>query len=266
MELYNHENSKEELERLRQENQIKRMKLRLEYGADIPLESKNKDLSPEIESQFLDSIQQFEIAYRQAERIRVYDYIGKPKCRRTDAIPDSEVRHELDQIIKVLKKNQIDLDTLCNVDDRVLYRFITEELFFIETDNIRVIGMINHFVYEEFHPNHEYDIRNTSIWFLESLLNTKISLYTSYLTKEAKTNRWYENFRNAFHSFKLTDINILAIQVGNRSASVKFNIIFSGIIENSQETASFNGEGEIEMLLISESWFIQKITLPFSPE
>jgi hypothetical protein len=266
MEIYNHENFKDEPERLRQENQIKRMKLRLQYGADIPLESEIKNLSPEIESKFLDSLEKFEIAYRQADRIQVYDYIGKPKCRKTDTIPDSEVRNELNQIIKVLTNNQIGLDTLCIVDDRVLYRFITEELFFIETDNIRVDGMINHFVYEEFHPNHEYDIRNTCTRYIESLLDKKFSFYPSYLTKEAEKIKWYENFRNSFQSFKLIDINCFAFQVGDRTASVKFNINFSGIIENSNETSDFKGEGEMEMLLISDHWFIQKIALPFSPE
>jgi hypothetical protein len=266
MELYDHDNFKDELERLKQENQFKRMKLRLEYGADIPLESEHEDLPPEIESQFLDSVAAFEMAYRQAEQIQVYDFIGKPKCRRTDSIPDSEIRLELDQILEVLNKNQIGIDTLCTVDARVLYRFITEELFFIETDNIRIDGMINHFVYEEFHPNHEYDITNNCTWFFESFLNKDTDLYASYLTEEQGTNTWYENFRNSFHSFNQTDFTISAIQFGDQTASVKFNIIFSGIIENSDEIAYFNGDGEIEMLLISESWFIQKITLPLSPE
>ena len=266
MEHYDDENFRNEFECLRQENQIKRMKLRLKYGADIPLESEIKNLSPEIEGKFLDSLEQFEVAYRQAERIQVFNYIGKPKCRRVDTIPDSEVNYELNQIISVLKKNQIGLDTLCIVDDRVLYRFITEELFFIETDNIRIDGMINHFIYEEFHPNHEYDIRNTCTRFIESLLNKKFSFYTSYLTKEAEKNKWYENLRNSFQSFKLTDFNCFSIQVADLSASLKFNIIFSGIIENSNETLDFREEGEMEMLRISDQWFIQKITLPFSTE
>jgi len=266
MELYDHENFKDELERLKQENQFKRMKLRLEFGADIPLESENEDLPPEIESQFLDSVAQFEMAYRQAERIQVYDFIGKPKCRRTDTIPDSEVSQELNQIIEVLNKNQIGIDTLCEVDDRVLYRFITEELFFTETDNIRVEGMINHFIYEEFHPNHEYDITNHCTWFFESFLNKKNPLYASYLTEEAEKNQWYENFRNAFHSFNLTDFKVSTIQVADHSAFVKFNINFSGIIENSHETLYFQGDGEIEMLLISDYWCIQKIILPSNPE
>jgi len=64
----------------------------------------------------------------------------------------------------------------------------------------------------------------------------------------------------------LTDFNCFEIQIGDCTASVKFSIIFAGIIENSNETSGFSGDGEFEMLQISESWFIQKFALPFSPE
>ena len=42
---------------------------------------------------------------------------------------------------------------------RFKYRFITEELFEHEMDDVHVKGMFTHFTYEEFHPNHDYDLR-----------------------------------------------------------------------------------------------------------
>jgi len=252
----------DEFERLKQENQIKRMKLRLEFGADFPLESKNEDLPPEIESQFLDSVAQFERTYRESDRIPVYDFIGKPDYRKTDTIPDSEISSELNQIIQILNQSQIELDTLCEVDDRVLYQFITEELFCAETDNMRIEGMINHFIYEDFHPNHEYDISNNCTEFFESFLDKESDLYFSYLTKEAEKNSWFDNFRKAFRSFKFDGFEITGILFDDQNATVHYNIKFSGIIEGSYETECFSGSGKIKLLYMYDLWCIQEISLP----
>lgn len=256
------EDFEDELERLKQENQIKRMKLLLEFGADFPIEPENEDLPPEIESQFLDSVAQFERSFRESDRIQVYDFIGKPDFRKTNTIPDSEISSELKQIIQVLNQNQIELDTLCVVDDRILYEFITEELFLAETDNIRIEGMINHFIYEEFHPNHEYDIRNNCTGFFESFLDKESDYYSNYLTKEAEEKNWFGNFRKAFSSFNFNSFEITDIRFDELTATAQFNINFSGIIEGSQEIETFSGSGKIELLYMYDYWCIQEIGLP----
>jgi hypothetical protein len=47
-----------------------------------------------------------------------------------------------------------------------LYRFIAEELFFHEMNNVRVKGMVTCFIYEEFHPNAKLDIEDAYEYFL----------------------------------------------------------------------------------------------------
>ena len=241
------ENFEDELERIKQENNLKKMKLRLEYGADFPLESENNDLPVEVESQFLDNVMEFEKAFHHSERIRIYDFIGKPDYKKCETIPDPEISTELDQIMKLLNQNQIEVDTLCEVNDRELYRFITEELFFTETDNMRMNGWIIHFTYEEFHPNHEYDIRNNCKWFIESFLNKESDFYTTYLTKEAEGDSWFENFRKSFYSFQVNQFEIIDLKLDQQIATVIFDISFSGIIEGSNETEYFSGRGKIEL-------------------
>ena len=98
MKDYEPEEFEDEMERLKQENEIKRMKLKLEYGADFPAEFKNENLPPEMESQFLDNVMEFEKAFHNSERIMVYDFIGKPEYRKSDTVPDSEISTELDLI------------------------------------------------------------------------------------------------------------------------------------------------------------------------
>jgi len=252
----------DEIERLKQENQLKRMKLRLEYGANFPIESSNEDLSPQEEGKFLDYIAQFEKAYRNSDRITVYEYIGKPAFRKTETIADDEISAELITIFQILIKNQIELNTLCEVDDRTLYQFITEELFQNEIDNIRISGMLNHFIYEEFHPNHEFDITNNATYFLRSFLEKESDFYRSYLSPKAKKNHWFENFRNAFNSFDLNEFEIINIEFDEKSAIVIFHADFSGIIEGSAETEVFVGSGRMDLIYEDDYWCIHKIDLP----
>jgi hypothetical protein len=238
------------------------MKLRLEYGADFPIESNQDGLSPEVESQFLDNVMEFEKAFHNSERIKVYDYIGNPEYKKSENIPDSGISVALDQMMNLLNQNQIDLATLCDVDDRKLYRFITEELFFHEIDNMKMAGWINHFTYEEFHPNHEYDLKNYCFDFFDSFFDLESGFYTNNLTKEAEENKWFENFRKAFKSFMLSKLEVLNIQFDEINAKVEFDIDFSGVIEDSNETAIYSGKGEMDFLFQWDYWYIHKVTMP----
>ena len=152
--------------------------------------------------------------------------------------------------------------TLCDVDDRELYRFITEELFFAETDNIRIEGMVNTFTYEEFHPNHEFDLRSSSQEFFESFLDKKSTLFTSLLTKEAEENAWFDHFRKAFSSFKMNSLTITDIKFNEQDATVQFEIDFFGVIEGSKEKHYYSGVGYLKFLYQWDYWYIQELILP----
>jgi len=79
----------------------------------------------------------------------------------------------LKQVRSLMEEKGIELDCCCTYDDATIYRFITEELFEVETDDISVGGMMQHFIYEEFHPNHDYDLRRYAKEFTEHLLERK---------------------------------------------------------------------------------------------
>lgn len=255
-------NSEDEIEKLRIENEIKKMKLSLEHGASFSNPSENNELNPLIEAQFLDNIEQFEKAFDECKQISVYNFIGKPEYRKTDVIPDDEINTELEKVKKVLNENGIYLDTLCEVDDRVLYRFITKELFLHETDDIRVAGMAHNFIYEEFHPNHEYDIRCHSNDFIESYLDKESDFYTTFLANKAENDNRLKNFRDAFISFSISHFEIKSIRFDEENANVIFEINFTGTIEGSAETQNFTGEGSLEMVYMYDFWCIQSIKLP----
>ncbi len=253
-------NGLEEFEKLRLENKLN--KKRLEDKYDAKFYSENTQLNPLIESEFLHYIEQFEDAYDSAKLISVYDYIGKPEFRKVETISDAEIGQMLENIMELLNKNNIDLDTLCEVEEREIYRFITEELFLHEIDDMRIDGMITNFIYEEFHPNHDYDIRKNCTDFIISFLEKESDFYTTWLTKEAEQNIKLRNFRNAFRNFSLQHFEISFIQFNEIQATVNFVIDFSGIIDGSNDIQSYSGEGKMELVYQYDYWCIQSIYLP----
>ena len=254
-------NNEDEKDKLRFENELKKLKLSIEKGAVFSNPSGNNNLSPEIENEFLKHIEAFENAYENADLISVYDFIGRPEYVKDEDVPDHRISDALENMMNVLCENEIALDTLCEVDDRTLYKFITEELFLHKIDNIRIKGMITHFTYEEFHPNHDYDIREYCTDFIQSFLN-KDQDYATHLTSEAENDKYLLSFRDSFKSLTLKHFDIISITFNEKNASVRFNINFTGVIEESHETLDISGEGNIELLHMYDFWYIDKVQFP----
>jgi hypothetical protein len=257
----NHEND-DDPEKLRMEIELKKMKLMLEQGAIFSEPSGSKTIDPFIENEFLNNVMAFEENYRKAERILLYDFIKRPDFIKVEAIPESQISQELDRIMNILNKNGIQLDTICDVEEREIYRFVTEELFTHEMDNMRIPGMMSCFIYEEFHPNHEHDIRNHSTDGIKSFLNKKTDFYTTYFTKEAEEDTLLLNFRNAFKSFSLKHFEITQLTFDEEKAFVRFDIDFTGRIDGGFEKQHFTGKGSVELVYRWDYWCIQKINFP----
>ncbi|MCF8373988.1 MAG: hypothetical protein K9H64_20365 [Bacteroidales bacterium] len=258
----NIEKSDEELEKLRAENAAKQMKLMMQYGMDFSTAQGSKDLPPEIEGQFLDSVGQFEEQYQNAKQVSLYDFIGKPEFRKEASIPQDEIKLELDKLEQILADNGIGVDSICEVEVREIYRFITEELFLHEIDDMRMPGWMTHFTYEEFHPNHEYDIREHSTDFINSFLNKESDYYKHYLTIEAEANKWFESFRNSFSSFNLTQFDIQGLDFVSDNATLLFYINFEGTIDGGSETQTYSGHGKIGLRYVFEYWCIDTVVFP----
>lgn len=248
-------------EKLRFENELKKMKLSLERGATFSKPPNNEDLPPEIENEFLKNIEAFEKAFDEAKRITVYNFIGRPEYLKAEQVPDHEISQALENVMQVLDDHGIALSTLCEVDDRTLYTFITDELFLHEMDDMRIEGMVSQFIYEEFHPNHEYDIRNYCTEFIQSFLDKSSKFFTHSLTREAEEDQGLKHFRDAFESFSLHHFEISSLTFDEQNAKVVFIIDYSGSIENSREVQKFSGEGNFELIYQYGYWYIHKVNL-----
>jgi hypothetical protein len=252
----------DELEKLRMENEFKKMKLMLEHGAHFSEFPGKTPLDPAIENEFLKNIEEFEKNFHHADTILLYDFIERPDYTKVEDIPDDKIGAELDRIMAILNSNGIQLDTICDVEEREIYRFITEELFAHEMDNIRIKGMMSCFIYEEFHPNHDYDIRNHCEDAISDYFRKNHEDHALFFTREASESQWYNNFRDAFESFTLHSFEITDVYINNINASVSFKIDFTGTIEGSAVQQRFVGPGSAQMLLEHDFWVIMMMELP----
>ena len=141
-------------ENLRIENEILKLKMQAELGGMF---IGNKKIPPEIENQFLRQVQQFEESWQKEKGnyIKVHEFIGSPQFKKAEQLKPGEFKIELDRITRVLQNKNVQLHMSKEYDPVMMYKFITEELFEHEMENILLPGWTMNFIYEEFHPEED---------------------------------------------------------------------------------------------------------------
>jgi len=129
---------------------------------------------------------------------------------------------------------------------------------------MHIPGMITHFTYEEFHPNHAYDIERYSIDFIKSYLNKTGDDYLHEISTEASTQSWHKDFRDAFSSFNLSKFEIIDLHFDLESAEarVDFECDFTALVANSMGTLRFNGKGKLLFAYQWDFWYVESIEFP----
>lgn len=156
---------------LRVENELLKEKLQSEFG----MKGMKSDLPDELENDWLNYIYDFEKLHKDAKEISVYERLGKPEFKKTSNMNDEEITSELSRLYDLMDQNGLALNTLCDYDDRIIHEFVTEELFKEMIDDIRLEGMRTNFIYEEFHQNHEYDIKEAVDSFFRFFLDQDVN-------------------------------------------------------------------------------------------
>lgn len=270
------EKGEEQFDDLRLENEIKKIKLALEHGGHF-ISPIDEDLPPELEREWLDYVQQFEEELAKRKKILVYNLIGRPPYRLVNNIPDAEITEELNKIRDILHHNAITVDTICKVDDRELYRFITDELFREETNDLHIEGMTTCFIYEEYHPNHDYDIRSRCNEFVNHILDKKKEWAPDYLglaqivttNSRELTNKEVVakivQFRDSFSRFIILDFKIASVVINANTADAECVIQYTATLEDSIEELKLSGHASFGLSYTSKLWVISKIDLPGLP-
>lgn len=270
------EKGEEQFDDLRLENEIKKIKLALEHGGHF-ISPIDEDLPPELEREWLDYVQQFEEELAKRKKILVFNLIGRPTYRLVNNIPDAEITEELNKIRDILHHNAITVDTICKVDDRELYRFITDELFREETNDLHIEGMTTCFIYEEYHPNHDYDIRSRCNEFVNHILDKKKEWAPDYLglAKVVKTSKGMLtnnevvekiiHFRDAFSRLIILDFKITSVVINENTAEAECEIRYTATMEDADEEMTFSGDTQFGLTYTSKLWVISRLSLPGLP-
>lgn len=159
------------------ENELLMLKLKAEFGAECT--TGNQRIPPEVINEFLKSVYEFEQKFREPRKIvKVYDKLGKPDFRYANELSDKQVTKELRRILRHMHQHRLELDILAEYPERTIYSFITEEFFNHEMEDLDMPGYIHHFCYEEFHPNHQMDIRSRAVEFLTHWFEKRIDEYS----------------------------------------------------------------------------------------
>ncbi|MBI4811315.1 MAG: hypothetical protein HY800_07750 [Ignavibacteriales bacterium] len=250
-------NSEEEHDQ-RLHNQLKKMELAAKYGAYF--NDGESDIPVNIEAQWLKNIEEFEKQFENCRRIKIREFIGNPTFKPLNEIPSEEIENELIDILDFFELHSIVVESVAGVSDQELYRFITEEFMDVETDYVRIEGMMHHFIYEEFHPNDEYDVKNDAEDFLSSLFWLEADLVSHHVAKEGvldangkpisnqKMKKAITDFRLSFKSFKRPMLEIISCKLAGEQAEVSIQTEWTGIMDDKSPPIHKSGIGNLKLV------------------
>ncbi|HHH49497.1 MAG TPA: hypothetical protein ENK52_00805 [Saprospiraceae bacterium] len=257
----------------KKEIEQKKKRLKEEFGMD-DYGTKSK-MPPEIENQWLDQILAFEQQFKKNKQITVYEKIASPKFKSSEELDDLEIEKELKRLQDLMLENGINLDTICQVESRKLYEFITKELFEYEVDDIHIEGMTTNFIYEEFHPNHEYDLEqftreginnlfraDKEYWDMQILTDKFISKSGKPITKE-KLQKSIFSFKDSYTKITLQDLNFTKIEYDLEKAKgqTSFYIKYIALPEKGEEIV-FEGKGHFNFIFHYDYWLTNGMDMP----
>ncbi len=87
-------------ENLRMENELLRLKMKAELGAE-PF-NVSDDIDPEIENQFLKNVLAFEHNFAITKPAKVYDLIGRPEFKKSAELDNAMIDEALEWVIDLL--------------------------------------------------------------------------------------------------------------------------------------------------------------------
>ncbi len=88
---------------LRAENEVLKLKLELEHG----MREFGSALAPELENAWLKNICEFEKHARNAKKIKLYDFLGRPPVSQWSTLAEKQVTDELEKLMTIMAQNHI---------------------------------------------------------------------------------------------------------------------------------------------------------------
>lgn len=241
-------------EALRFENELLQAKIAAQYGG---MHGSRADTPPEILNAFLKNIIKFEESMQNSKEIPLYDYIGRPEFTKEEELSDEQVSVELEKVNELLYSYDIVCDNIDPVSDRLLYKFLTEELFQQTVSDQPVPGMTTNFIYEEFHPNHECDTARRCKEFIDIFFCSEFHQRIQYYFPDQIRNfAELSAFHEAFEEFKNVNYKVYDADVAPDQCIRKATISFDAITSEGTKPIHYSGEAIFELDYTHECWTV----------
>lgn len=254
-------------------NDAKRKELEKKYG--MQSSHSDSETEPEIEGEFLDYVEEFEQQYQSAKRTRVREMAGRPDVKPLTELTPEELDSALFLLLKRLEAHSIEVDFLCEVEPAEQYRFLTEELLNEEMDDIRIPGMTSHFIYEEFHPNAEYDAKSAAEMFVRSLLSRNTEFIMTHFSKDElydhqgkplsreQMQEKTDAFFNTYIETEDWEVTPTMCQIEGDYAQVEANTSWRGLPASATHWVDFSGVAKVRLKRSPyEGWDVIQAMVP----
>ncbi|MEM6262253.1 MAG: hypothetical protein AAGI38_07085 [Bacteroidota bacterium] len=191
------------------DNDVRKLRLLAQYGVEVQT---NGLLPPEFERLWLDELEDINEKAESKDGLSVFRYIGSPKYIPTaDELFRTDVPEELTRLLLLLKEHHIEVQSDRDVDPRELYRFITEEVFTEEVDQIPIQTKRKRYCYDDYHPDLQGEVRRSVTFFLNKLFEKQWKLVEGMLAQKVqavkmtplnrevfleKLMRWFNTYQN----------------------------------------------------------------------
>lgn len=238
-------------------NEAKRREIEEKYGAQFS--DDQSKLPPEVESQWLNHIEEFERQFENAKRISIRELLGSPTFRSVDEIPPEKLEAEVERVLDLLSRIDVAVDCLADVSDEDLYRFLTTELINEKIDDIKIEGMKHCFIYEEFHPNDEYDAKSSADQFLWNLFGRHEEHVAQAFAEDemydqlgrritrAEMQNIIRSFYDSYAAFTSNKFECIGCSLEGEYALVTLQGEWAGLKAESLESVSHRGECLLKM-------------------
>jgi len=156
---------------IRLENELLKLKMQAEFGAHF-CSPDNLELPPELEHEFLNHIMEFHAGASSRKNITVAEYLGNPVFPESKCLDKIGIQKHLKALQKLLMQHHIQVAFLAKYPEEIKYEFLSREFMDAELEVPFMDGMNVCFIYEEFHPNHEFDILQRTQEFMHAFFRT----------------------------------------------------------------------------------------------
>ena len=204
----------------------------------------------------------------------MYDFIGKPSFVPAESLTSEQLHTAIEDLRQHMEAHGVVLDFCCSYNDVVIYQFITNEFFAYQMDNIRMEDGVHGFNYEEFHPNHDNDLRRFSTDFINDVAGGKWREYKTYVLSEVVClhQKMYTRSRissiiEIFQEFRSTlalehlIIQNVTIDLESKKAIVRVDIAYSSTLPG-KKPEIIEGPCIIHFEMSSSGWDIVGFDIP----